>query len=176
MTFTLQRCALSHYFNYEQPRFPLYIYIYIILLIDFKNSKWLTYLCILLCICYCLSHLIGLFSDTWLSLLYKFTRFFIYFLFLSDEGPLLDKLYYTIRISSTPTILYFDFYLYSAYAAHYVYFNFGSFTFGSFTAATLCLISNKFFHSLPHEMVSHLIPFLTSISKLAPSFIRSHFI
>ena len=26
---------------------------------------------------------------------------------------------YTIRIGSTPTILYFDLYLYSAYAAHY---------------------------------------------------------
>ena len=46
------------------------------LLIDFKNSKWLTYFCILLCICYCFSHLIGLRSVTWLSLLYKFTRFY----------------------------------------------------------------------------------------------------
>ena len=27
---------------------------------------------------------------------------------------------YTIRIGSTPTFLYFDLYLYSAYAAHYV--------------------------------------------------------
>ena len=27
----------------------------------------------------------------------------------------------TIRIGSTPTILYFDLYLYSAYEAHYVY-------------------------------------------------------
>ena len=41
--------------------------------------------------------------------------------FLSDEGPMLETLDYTIRIGSTPTILYFDFYLYSAYAAHYVY-------------------------------------------------------
>ena len=67
------------------------------LLIDFKNSKWLTYFCILLCICYCFSHLIGLRSVTWLSLLYKFTRFSIYFLFLSDEGPMLETLDYTIR-------------------------------------------------------------------------------
>ena len=37
-----------------------------------------------------------------------------------DNLLLLD---YTIRIGSTPTILYFDFYLYSAYAAHYVYSN-----------------------------------------------------
>ena len=42
-------------------------------------------------------------------------------LFLSDEGPMLEMLEYTIRIGSTPTILYFDLYLYSAYAAHYVY-------------------------------------------------------
>ena len=42
--------------------------------------------------------------------------------FLSDEGPMLKTLDYTIRIGSTPTILYFDFYLYSAYAGHYVYY------------------------------------------------------
>ena len=35
-----------------------------------------------------------------------FTRFFLYFLFLSDEGPMLETLDYTIRIGSTPTILY----------------------------------------------------------------------
>ena len=52
---------------------------------------------------------------------YKFTRFFIYFLFLSDEGLMLETLDHTIRIGSTPTFLYFDLYLYSAYAAHYVY-------------------------------------------------------
>ena len=43
-------------------------------------------------------------------LLYKFTWFFIYFLFLSDEGPMLERLDYTIRIGSTPTFLYFDLY------------------------------------------------------------------
>ena len=43
------------------------------------------------------------------------------YIFLSDEGPMLETLDYTIRIGSTPTILYFDLYLYSAYAAHYVY-------------------------------------------------------
>ena len=32
---------------------------------------------------------------------------------------MLETLDYTIRIGSTPTILYFDLYLYSAYAAHY---------------------------------------------------------
>ena len=40
----------------------------------------------------------------------------------SDEGPMLEMLNYTIRIGSTPTFLYFDLYLYSAYAAHFVYF------------------------------------------------------
>ena len=35
---------------------------------------------------------------------------------------MLETLDYTIRIGGTPTFLYFDLYLYSAYAAHYVYF------------------------------------------------------
>ena len=74
----------------------------------------------LLRICYCFSHLIGLFSVTWLSLLYKFTVFFN-FLFLSDEEPTLKTLEFTIQIGSTQTFLYLDLYLYSAYAAHYVY-------------------------------------------------------
>ena len=34
---------------------------------------------------------------------------------------MLETLDYTIHIGSTPTFLYFDLYLYSAYAAHYVY-------------------------------------------------------
>ena len=38
---------------------------------------------------------------------HKFTWFFIYFLFLSDEGPMLVTLDYTSRIGSTPTFLYF---------------------------------------------------------------------
>ena len=41
-------------------------------------------------------------------------------LFFSDEGPMLEMLDYT-DLGSTPTFLYFDLYLYSAYAAHYVY-------------------------------------------------------
>ena len=72
-------------------------------------------------------YLLLFFSPDWLTfghmtILYKFTRFFIYFLFLSDEGPMLETLDYTIRIGSIPTFLYFDLYLYSAYAAHFVYF------------------------------------------------------
>ena len=34
---------------------------------------------------------------------------------------MLETLDYTVRIGSTPTILYFDLYIYSAYAARYVY-------------------------------------------------------
>ena len=34
---------------------------------------------------------------------------------------MLETLDYAFRIGSTPTILYFDLYLYSAYTAHYVY-------------------------------------------------------
>ena len=68
-------------------------------------------------ICYCFSHLIGLLSVKWLSLLYKFTRvFFIYFLFLSDEGPTLETLDHTIRTGSTPT-----FFLYISYMRTIIY-------------------------------------------------------
>ena len=40
-----------------------------------------------------------------------------------DEGSTLETLDFTISIGSTPTFLYFDLHLYTAYAAHYVYFN-----------------------------------------------------
>ena len=77
----------------------------------FRNSKWLTYFCILLCI---IMYLLLFLSTDWLIfcnmifLLYKFTRTFIYFLFFSDEGPTLETLDFTIRIGSTPTFLYFE--------------------------------------------------------------------
>ena len=101
LTFSLH-CSCSFTSHYSFPPPPR-------LLIDFKNSKWLTYFCILLCICYCFSHLIGLLSVMWLSLLYEFNLFrFIYFLFLSDEGPMLETLDYTIRIGCRLTFLYFD--------------------------------------------------------------------
>ena len=47
-------------------------------------------------------------------------------MFLSDEGPTLERLDFlnAFYISSTPTFLYFDLYLNTAYAAHYVYFTF----------------------------------------------------
>ena len=77
-------------------------------LLNFKNTKWLTYFCILLCTCYCFSHLIGLYPVTWLSILYKFTRSFIYFLFLPDGRPTLETWDFTICIGSTPTFLCFD--------------------------------------------------------------------
>ena len=41
---------------------------------------------------------------------------------LSDKGPTLETLDFTIHIGSTPTFLYFDLYLNTTYAAHYVYF------------------------------------------------------
>ena len=48
-------------------------------------------------------------------------------MFLSDEVPTLETLDYTIRIGSTPTFLYFNLYLHSAYAAHYVYYQLAKF-------------------------------------------------
>ena len=46
----------------------------------------------------------------------------VVFFLHSDERPMLETLDFTIRIGSTPTFSYFDLYLYSAYAVHYVYF------------------------------------------------------
>ena len=43
-------------------------------------------------------------------------------MFFSLTREMLETLDYTIRIGSTPTFLYFNLYLYSAYAAHYVYY------------------------------------------------------
>ena len=61
-------------------------------------------------------HLLLFLSPDWLtfchviiSLIYYL--FFIYFLFLSDEGPMLETLDHIIRIGSTPTFLYFDLYI-----------------------------------------------------------------
>ena len=39
---------------------------------------------------------------------------------LSDKGPTLEALDFTIHIGGTPTFLYFDLYLNTAYPAHYV--------------------------------------------------------
>ena len=49
--------------------------------------------------------------------------------FFFDEGPMLETLDYTIRIGSTPTFLYFDLYLYSAYAAHFIYIELYTYTY-----------------------------------------------
>ena len=42
-------------------------------------------------------------------------------MFLSDEGPPLETSDFTFYIGSTATFLYFDLYLYTAYAAHYTF-------------------------------------------------------
>ena len=44
-------------------------------------------------------------------------------MFLSDVGPTLETLDFAFYIGSTPIFLYFDLYLNTAYAAHYVYFS-----------------------------------------------------
>ena len=93
-----------------------------------------------------------------LFLLYKFTRFFIYFLFLSDEGPMLETLDYTIRIGSIPTFLYFDLYLYSAYAAHfvyiYIYAHYAHYPCGSLSTLGPCALPALWMWSLP--LLSHM--------------------
>ena len=69
----------------------------------------------------CLTWLSYFLSHHYLSYINSLGFFKIYFLFLSDEGPTLETLDITIRIG-TPTFLYFDLYLYTSYAEHYVYF------------------------------------------------------
>ena len=54
-------------------------------------------------------------------LIISFTRFFVYFLFLYDEGPTLGTLDFTVCIGSTPTFSFFNSYIYFTYSAHYVY-------------------------------------------------------
>ena len=53
---------------------------------------------------------------------YKFTLFFIYFLFLSDEGPTLETLDFTLSVLAVhrPFYISINLSLYSAYAEHYV--------------------------------------------------------
>ena len=46
----------------------------------------------------------------------------LHFMFLSDEGPTFKTLDFAFYIGSTPTFLYFDLYLNTAYATHYVCF------------------------------------------------------
>ena len=58
-------------------------------------------------------------SHDYLSYINSF-GFLFTFCFSLTKGPMLEMLDFTIRISSTPTFSYFDLYLYSAYAAHYV--------------------------------------------------------
>ena len=41
-------------------------------------------------------------------------------MFLSDEGPTFKTSDFTFYIGSTATLLYFDFYLNTAYATHYI--------------------------------------------------------
>ena len=94
---------------------PLFMFIHLPLihfappprsLIDFKNSKWPIF-CILLCIC-CFSHLIGLLSVTWLSLLYKFTWFFcLVSVSLIRIANAQNVRLYTISIASLTTFLYY---------------------------------------------------------------------
>ena len=45
----------------------------------------------------------------------------MYILFLSDEGPMLETLDYTIRIGGIPTFLYFDMYILYIYPSIYIY-------------------------------------------------------
>ena len=51
-------------------------------------------------------------------------------MFFSDEGPMLEMLDFIIYIGITPTFLYFDLYLNTAYAAHYAFISHYVYSFG----------------------------------------------
>ena len=61
-------------------------------------------------------------TTTWLFQHGCFNMVVSTWLFLSDEGPTLETLNFAFYIGNTPIFLYFDLYLYTANAAHYVYF------------------------------------------------------
>ena len=63
---------------------------------------------------------------------------------------MLETLDYTIRIGSTPTFLYFDLYLYSAYAAHFVYIQHNS-------SIAIYADDSKLFRSIKHQSDSNLL-------------------
>ena len=77
-----------------------------------------------------------------------------------DEGPMLETLHNTIRIGSTPTFLYFDLYLYSAYAAHCIYLLLVPFLlYGNNLAGTFFVPSpakrDNFYHISTHSVQLH---------------------
>ena len=71
-------------------------------------------------------HLLLFLSPDWLTFCHMIIylsyinslSFLFIFCFSLTKWAMLETLDYTIRIGSTPTFLYFDLYLYSAYAAH----------------------------------------------------------
>ena len=75
---------------------------------------------------------------------------------------MLETLDYTIRIGSTPTILYFDLYLCSAYAAHDVYFY------------KLSVFVSLVLSSWRHD-AKPLADFADSKNAMAERFYRKHF-
>ena len=70
---------------------------------------------------------------------------------------MLETLDYTIRIGSIPTFLYFDLYLYSAYAAHFVYCSYRVF---------LCDVTGAILVSQNNEMAAILVSYMNPICNL----------
>ena len=88
---------------------------------------------------------------------------------------MLETLDYTIRIGSIPTFLYFDLYLYSAYAAHFVYIHMHICSHWACTVQ--CTVSHAFTVSYTGSIILHMILlysvlcfvfFLTEVNSKAP--------
>ena len=118
----------------------------------------MTYYCILLCICYCFSHLIYLTFCH--SVLYLFS---VSLRRRADARNV--RLYYPYW--QYTDLFIFQFVSLLCLRSTLRIFQFWIFHFWIFHRCDPMPNLKKFCHSLRHEMVSHLFPFLTSISKLA---------
>ena len=76
---------------------------------------------------------------------------------------MLETLDHTIRIGSTPTFLYFDLYLYSAYAAHYVYIYIITVRDYRWTKVTIVREKSFWVNALLHTWVVQGLPVFISI-------------
>ena len=80
---------------------------------------------------------------------------------------MLETLDYTIRIGSTPNFLYFDLYLYSAYAAHYVsfYISICISTLPTQHTTFITLSKTLFYNSLCQMVTRNLRSFLSQLQS-----------
>ena len=70
---------------------------------------------------------------------------------------MLETLDYTIRIGSTPPFLYFDLYLHSAYAEHYVCSHYISDMHHVLTIYQICTLRSHYILDMHHVLTSYIL-------------------